>query len=514
MSTTLNRETISALLTHHAVCRKACEWPLLNYQEMFDLKCKVHKEQLYKYDNTDVLLVGSIGPYRDPDVKRKPIVKLHESFPLMERILNIIPGSIVVAGGAVFRAMQRDYIEHGTDVDIFFHSMPYEDAEKALQAFIVQLIKEFPKLIHVTRNSMVTTLYVKQDTEQEFYRGTKYQFVHRVYPNKSCIIGGFDLDCSAVLYDGHEILGTPLFAFTYSREVLIADLSRLSTSHSDRVRKYMGYGLVRGMMFTTRSNQEMANRISDALVKVDKCNLWIGGGLSTDIYAKDEGYYFTLAKRVHHKDDGTVVDYEGYDNSDAEMARANTQMLLRGKFTHLKWGGNVPDTIFNPTFREIPIMSPKKLKKWFEHCDHSTITSAVRWLPYETLKPLKGRPGEEIKALFTPECIESLANAAACNLKITHPSQYEVKWLAPNDNPGRQFTSSFHPIDDVIGWYNPKIYKPFKIGVQPNIWATVRCAQKRGDGPLGILSRDCLRVIFGHVWRLIGEQGRKIALCL
>lgn len=143
-----------------------------------------------------------------------------------------------------------------------------------------------------------------------------------------------------------------------------------------------------------------------------------------------------------------------------------------------------------------------------------TITAAVRWLPYEELRACKGKGRDAIKTLFTPDRIEQMAFEASERLRLAPASIFEVKWLAPDDNPGRQFTSSFHPLDDGVKWYNPRIYVPFKIGVPPETWATVRCAQKRGDGPLGILSRDTLRVIFRWVWRMIGRDGYKIALNL
>jgi hypothetical protein len=56
------------------------------------------------------------------------------------------------------------------------------------------------------------------------------------------------------------------------------------------------------------------------------------------------------------------------------------------------------------------------------------------------------------------------------------------------------------------------MYKPLFVGVPRAVFFTIRCAQRRGDGELGILTRDCLRLIFALVWRDIARDGEKLAL--
>lgn len=514
----IDRQTIAKLLTHHAVCRKDQQWPLVPWGEMERLKkWLVDGKIAPQVNHADVLQVGhSRVPWMDKHVN--PIPTLGAAFPLLERILMIAPGSVVVAGGAVWLAINSSWIDHSADLDVFFHSMLPEDAEKVLRAFILQIIKENPGLVYVTRNQMVTTMYVRTEDQRDYkpWEGKKYQFVHRVYPNKSCIIGGFDLDCSAVLYDGTDIYATPLCAFTYSREMLIADLSRLSTSHSDRVRKYLSRGYLHSMIFTTTSRDEIINSLNQSLVEVKSCNMWIGGGLNAKISEVYNGKRsISIASKTRECEDGTIVDYEAYDNADSDMARANTQMLLRGNYACVKWGGVTEQEIFDPTLDQIKILDFAGFEAAHSRRSIESVASAVRWIPYEEVKSAKGvdrfDTREKIKALFTPERVQKLIDVARSRrLDI----KLNAQWLAPDDNPGRQFTSSFHPLDDVVGWYNPRLYKPFKIGVLPEIWATARCAQKRRDGNLGILTRDCLIVVFRHLWRLIAEEGMRIALCL
>lgn len=506
----INRKTIDALLTHHTVCRQRQEWPLVDFREIHELRKKVVAEKLTEIDKNDLFVVGNtydyVSDYRDP------LILLREKFSLLDRILTMSPGNVVIAGGALFKATKRNYLSSNTDLDVFFHSMPYEAGEIILRAFILGCMKEFGRRIYVTRNSMVTTMYLSPAPDLGPV-GEKYQFIHRVYPNKSCIIGGFDLDCSAILYDGHQVLATPLFAFTYSRDVLISDLSRLSTSHSDRVRKYVKRGGMGRMAFTTMSNSQILERLEDSLVETEKVNLWLGGGLSAEITIRD-GYepYFGFAKRCRTRDTGEVVDYEGFDGSDFNMDMSNTMTLLRGKFDCIKWSGYTADEIFSPSSENVAYWDVADITTYFNHHGKpDTITAAVRWVPFDEIRSYK-KNRNTIRQVFTPERIGKLASDAESSFRKM--PKLGPKWIAPDDNPGRQFTSSFHPIDNVIGWYNPKIYKPFQIGVQPDVWATVRCAQKRRDGPLGILTRDTIRVIFGHVRTLLAEDGYKLALCL
>ena len=512
----IDRTVIATLLTHHSVCRKDQQWPLIPLEDMIAVKRLVIASGRPIVKTSEVLQVGSCHAVNLYEAT--PIETLRKCFLLMERILMMAPGSVAVAGGAVYKALCGFHLDNDTDLDVFFHSMTYEDAEIKLKAFILQIIKENPGLVYVTRNAMVTTMYVRTEDQRAefFWEGKKYQFVHRVYPNKSCIIGGFDLDCSAVLYDGHEIYGTPLFTFTYSREILLADLSRLSTSHADRVRKYLRYGRLQSMLFTTTTSDEIKRSLEHSVVEIKACNMWIGGGLSariSEVVKGQRGIY--MNSKTFHRDDGTIVDYEAYDNADRDMARANTQMLLRKNFTCVKWGGTTEQEIFQPIHADIKLFDQEAFNQYIVHYDIKSITAAVRWLPYDEVNQFKGidrwTAEQQIKALFTDERVNRLIADAESNLQSV---KLGPQWLAPDDNPGRQFTSSFHPIDDVIGWYNPKLYRPFKIGVQPNIWATVRCAQKRRDGDLGILTRDCVIVIFRCLWRLIGEDGMRIALCM
>lgn len=273
-----NRTTISALLTHHWVCREAQEWPLVPYFEMNALCIPgapgAPTQQWF--DQNDLLVMGGSGWARQCQPIEKHTAQLRVQFPLIDDILAMSPGNVVVAGGAIARLTILGYLGSSPDLDVFFHSMPYEQGEMVLKAFISRILKEYGMRAYVTRNSMVTTLYIGV-TNGNPLRGAKYQFVHRVYPNKSCVIGGFDLDCSAVLYDGYDILGTPLFTFTLRTRALISDVSRLSTSHADRVRKYAKSYLISQIVFTAAPNTVMAQALDMSFSKVKSSNLWIGG---------------------------------------------------------------------------------------------------------------------------------------------------------------------------------------------------------------------------------------------
>jgi hypothetical protein len=69
-----------------------------------------------------------------------------------------------------------------------------------------------------------------------------YQFIHRIYPDISSIIGGFDLSASAIAYNEKEIYTTPLGCWSLINKAIIIDMGRRSTSYEHRLKKYNRYG--------------------------------------------------------------------------------------------------------------------------------------------------------------------------------------------------------------------------------------------------------------------------------
>ena len=101
--------------------------------------------------------------------------------------------------------------DRNSDIDLFFYDLSVEEADKMRSEAIEFLIKEWKENTesinyHIKRNEYTTTLYVTSQENEIF----EYQFIHRIYPNMSSIVGGFDLSICMVAYDGEQIYATPL----------------------------------------------------------------------------------------------------------------------------------------------------------------------------------------------------------------------------------------------------------------------------------------------------------------
>lgn len=88
----------------------------------------------------------------------------------------------------------------------------------------------------VSRGEFVTTLYLCSEGTD-----SKIQFIHRVYPNIGSVLGGFDLTPCMVGFDGYNILGLEIGAWSALGCINIIDISRRSTSFEYRLQKYAEY---------------------------------------------------------------------------------------------------------------------------------------------------------------------------------------------------------------------------------------------------------------------------------
>jgi hypothetical protein len=163
-----------------------------------------------------------------------------------ELLLNF-KNHLVACGGAITkRLINTSYNSKGEDIDLFFYNLSTDEANNLRRKVIEFLIDKWKNYdnetsISVVRNEYVTTIYVYGSKRYNEVIQT-YQLIHRIYPDISSILGGFDISACMVAYDGEELYATPLGLWSIRYGMIITDTKRRSTSFEYRLCKYFKYG--------------------------------------------------------------------------------------------------------------------------------------------------------------------------------------------------------------------------------------------------------------------------------
>ncbi|MFS8158918.1 MAG: hypothetical protein ACMG6E_01655, partial [Candidatus Roizmanbacteria bacterium] len=187
---------------------------------------------------------------------------LNNNHPFVTELLLLFKDHLVVCGGSLTRAIINEHEfrgHHGTsDVDFFFYDLERAQATQLREDAISHLFmlwqtNDIRKLdgyqnedpmqdrlsFVVHRNQLVTTVSIVLSDEQTCFQ---YQFIHRIYPSISSIIGGFDLGPCMIAYDGKELYATPLGAWSIQNKAIIVDTKRRSPSFEYRLNKFCQLG--------------------------------------------------------------------------------------------------------------------------------------------------------------------------------------------------------------------------------------------------------------------------------
>lgn len=512
---------IQAILTLQAEEKRKVQW------ELYDLKTiQSVCVNTPGIDSDEMLVIGDRYPGVKTILDGDPIEFIRENFSEVDKFLKLGDGHMVLAGGAVASNLLQQISggASGADADFFFYDMTIDEGKSLLDKIIKKAFDDYPGLVYVTRSQHVTTLFIcgeyyREDLEEMQddpknrlamlrHEAKEYQFIHRIYPNKSSIIGSFDISLSSFMYDGADIYTTAFGLFALRNGVIIADLGSRSTSFDNRLRKYARrfYGM-RIVFVSTKP--------TPALQTGKRGWIQVGGSIRV---MKNPS--LRLLQTVLPGDQSVTRDYEGGDGCLEDMEITNTLLCARGNPNHVQWGGESYKEVMKA---DIQCFSRKQVEDHFDDIMTHESSYLTRWFGWQVAKTM--RPGQPLDSDHMDELWETIEKTYEEAFRL---SSTGVTWYGMNDNPGRQrfnkppltdeksslpnrvrFTASFNPIHEISSWYNPKIYIKRYIGVHPDVWTTVRCAQLRRDGPLGGLSRDTVRFIFQKLWEMIGEEARK-----
>jgi len=248
MNKNISKEEINSLLTQDAYYRKICIWPLFTTKDIIGNEVQKITTEYFlvskMYENNTILTNNSLEKFTKD---------INDKHPFTTELLIKFNGHIVACGGAVAKNLisnSNTYYNHypdTEDIDLFFYNLNSEDASKLRIEIIEFLINKWKSnnekiKIRILRNEFVTTIYFI-DKKDEYRSDThSYQLIHRIYPNISSIIGGFDINVCMVAYDGNEVYATPLGTWALKNHTVIIDTKRRSTSFEYRLCKYYNFG--------------------------------------------------------------------------------------------------------------------------------------------------------------------------------------------------------------------------------------------------------------------------------
>ena len=497
---TVDRQFVGDLLQADATYRRDKEWPLIPFEEFSKLRATN-----FRVNRQELLMCGTARSYDNLKMTHTPTYG-----PEVKNILQMCP-NLVLAGGAVLHSLFFAGRYTPKDFDFFFWGITEEQAEEYITKICKHYKDEDDQLgegwYEVYRNENVTTM---------IWDGHIFQFIHRVYPNKSSIIGGFDLGPCMTLYDGECVYATPLGAFSLVSGLLIVDVSRRSKSFSARIIKYCYKGFNAVLLCKTE-------RYIQAAIKnlpFQHPKVLIGEQFGV----RSKGYFghipnslpLSVVKSLYASCWGDQNDYEGGGEFNAmNIEKANTMLAIKGEASHLAaicWGGSFETAFEEPEFRMWPDL--KRLidrnhpqRGCQDYLDHSKgndkRTKFLRWFGYEAMQKLyRNHVGHPELRSYVQEAEKKLRDTK----KVLASRENKPRWIGMNDNPGQQFTSSLYPIADGLSWYSPKHRNPLWIGIPTEVCVALWHSYKTNDGAFGVLPRDIFRLVMRKLRRCYEEN--------
>lgn len=133
------------------------------------------------------------------------------------------------------RSYYHDKLVPASDVDLFIYGLDKEQA--------IEKIKQIETTIRDSILTEITTIRTKHTiTIASQYPTRHVHVVLRLYRSVSEILTGFDVDCSCVAYDGHQVWAAPRAVAAYITQTNTINLSRRSPSYENRLSKYSHRG--------------------------------------------------------------------------------------------------------------------------------------------------------------------------------------------------------------------------------------------------------------------------------
>lgn len=555
----ISKAEVLALLTQDSYHRRIKNWPLLTSKDIFKpIQKPIKKNNI----SDDILVIKNVGSRKRVININKIKNDIDDYFPFTSNLLSKFKGNIVACGGVITKTILR-FSGEG-DIDFFFYNLDVETANSIRIEALIFLINSWKSVddmvnFDVHRNGYVTTLYVTDNEDIQY----KYQFIHRIYPNISTILGGFDLSCCMIAYDGEEIYTTPLGCWSLRHHAIIVDLKRRSTSFEVRLIKYFNRGLI---LLLPGLNKYIINKyIFDPLndrVTNFKNDIF-------DLVRKydylDKSYIYDHSEIERIEDFCSTLDIQRSHNiminniqkdenilPQFRIKRDNTRLVLFNKYDHSETNDQLITKIsdyehYTPTkFYPHINLSRLRLNKinsivsilHFTSSDNNieeqilndinnpNINFNDATIEHYKLRVEKIRDPHKIgqyDRLRLLKCFGSYVNEVIDirnddikyyqyrdkvikeiteKAKLCEKELIGIKWIT--NNPGRQWTSSINPIiEDPREWYG-KHYVPVITGIPEDIETCLRLARLRSIWSL--LPNDIFDLVLLQIMKLYADE--------
>ncbi len=166
--------------------------------------------------------------------------------------------NLVVAGGSVSNTINNECSTRCvSDIDLFLYGLNESEGKAKIEEIIntVRLYceEQFNTDLHILKNKYVISLIPDRLSK----RIHKVQIITRLYKCVYEILAGFDIDSSAVAYNGRDVLLTLRSLNAFKTRYNVVDMSRRSPSYESRLYKYYkrGFGIYIPFEFKSKNNK-------------------------------------------------------------------------------------------------------------------------------------------------------------------------------------------------------------------------------------------------------------------
>ena len=151
------------------------------------------------------------------------------------RLKGIDWTNLVLAGGRIARTIASEKSIYA-DYDLFITTVNEELARTAIRNVYDTLVKH--NHVQIWRSDKTITFYCTDGKHDMF----EVQIIMKLHNSIVEVLSAFDLDSSAVAWDGNKLYCLPRFMRAYSLGYNLICPSRNSYNYGPRLRKYMGMG--------------------------------------------------------------------------------------------------------------------------------------------------------------------------------------------------------------------------------------------------------------------------------
>lgn len=372
---------------------------------------------------------------------------LRASFPLLDRIMALGEGHLLVAGGAVVDSLLKGQAPLVCDCDLFFVGVD----ETNVMPLLTKIMTAFEGQENCTfyRSSHCVTVNVN---------GTVYQFIQRLYPFPDQVMGGFDIAAAGVGWTpASGVVATPLAAFCIVYGIVIADISRRSPTWELRLCKYQRKGFT--VIFPSIQRQSGWGGYHELNVGMLTMTTW----------------HMSLTTKASLSDE-PKSDY-GFGKELLDPPARMMKVLLYRNILMACAGKPQNMTLHAATFAELlnepSVCTIEELKSVFEEralrrrgFNLHLLCRYERWYgkDFDAFLLAKVANQEvEIRAI-TNRLVERVQLVFD---EAVRASSKPLEWITKN--PGRQWTSSFQPIESNARSFYGKCYSPFVVGLPQDI---------------------------------------------